>query len=303
MKIVVILNSLIHLFVFIIFPHYVLGQIIEEGKGIGELTLGIKESKTIEILGDNYQRRILNDYYELEYPDKHLIIGFDSGSIVNYILIKSGVNLTTKKGLKVTEALTLKDVKRVYGTGRKCSYTKDDETLSFSYDFGISFYVESIYKDGKQLWLWKNFAQLEKEYKKSKVMEISIEESELKNSDFTFYEYYDGIYIPKDLNDCFSQIDKFWNDSIITEVLKMTEEEFIATSHFGIGLWIRNNWRLWGGSRLSKYFNELGVSHPDDMSGIILTSYYRKLNNQDIELEKQIDYYKKFWKVRKNNNY
>jgi len=88
MKIVVILNSLIHLFVFIIFPHYVLGQIIEEGKGIGELTLGIKESKTIEILGDNYQRRILNDYYELEYPDKHLIIGFDSGSIVNYILIK-----------------------------------------------------------------------------------------------------------------------------------------------------------------------------------------------------------------------
>jgi hypothetical protein len=40
MKTIIILNNLIFLFVFIFSPNYVLGQIIEEGKGIGELTLG-----------------------------------------------------------------------------------------------------------------------------------------------------------------------------------------------------------------------------------------------------------------------
>jgi len=50
------------------------------------------------------------------------------------------------------------------------------------------------------------------------------------------------------------------------------------------------------GSRLSKYFNDIGISHPDDMSGIILKSYYRRLNNLDIELKKQVDNYQKYWK-------
>jgi hypothetical protein len=64
-------------------------------------------------------------------------------------------------------------------------------------------------------------------------------------------------------------------------------------------MWIRNNWRLWGGSRLSKYFNDLGIFHPDDMSGIILNSYHRFLLGQDIKLDDQIDYYKDYWKKRK----
>ena len=73
----------------------------------------------------------------------------------------------------------------------------------------------------------------------------------------------------------------------------MSETEFTASAHFGMGLWIRNNWRLWSGSRLLKYFNELGIHHPDDMSSIILISYYRKLHNQDIGFKEQIDYYRK----------
>ena len=58
-----------------------------------------------------------------------------------------------------------------------------------------------------------------------------------------------GVYIPTDLNDCFKQIDSFWADSIKTQVRDMTEGEFAANAHFGFGMWMRNNWRLWGGSR------------------------------------------------------
>ncbi len=105
-----------------------------------------------------------------------------------------------------------------------------------------------------------------------------------------------GIYIPIDLDDCFRQIDGFWADSIKTEVKKMSEDEFTVNTHFGMGMWMRNNWKLWGGSRLSKYFNDLGVFHPDDMSGIILTSYYRYLLKLDVKLEEQIKGYNDFWK-------
>lgn len=105
-----------------------------------------------------------------------------------------------------------------------------------------------------------------------------------------------GVYIPKDLNDCFDQIDSFWDDSTKTKVKNWTEDEFSARVHLGFGRWMRNNWRLWGGSRLSKYFNEKGISHPDDMSGIILTSYHRYLNEEKIQLKKQIRYYQNYWK-------
>jgi len=109
----------------------------------------------------------------------------------------------------------------------------------------------------------------------------------------------DGVYIPVDLKDCFKQIDSFWADSVKLQVRKKTEDGFTANAHFGIGMWMRNNWRLWGGSRLSIYFNDLGIFHPDDMSGIILTSYHRFLLGLDIKLEEQIGYYKDYWKKNK----
>ena len=105
-----------------------------------------------------------------------------------------------------------------------------------------------------------------------------------------------GQYIPKDLEDCFKQIDSFWSDSIKNEVKQWTENQFIGRAHMGFGMWMRNNWQLWAGSRLSTYFREMGIYHPDDMSGIILTSYHRYLNGQDIALEAQIKSYQDYWK-------
>jgi hypothetical protein len=104
-----------------------------------------------------------------------------------------------------------------------------------------------------------------------------------------------GVYIPKDLEDCFKQIDSFWNDSTKLKVKHWTEDEFSARVHLGFGMWLRNNWQLWGGSRLSKYFNEMGITHSDDMSGIILDSYHRHLNNNEIKLEEQVQHYRDYW--------
>ena len=112
-------------------------------------------------------------------------------------------------------------------------------------------------------------------------------------------EKIDGVYIPKDLKDCFKQIDTFWDKKMKTQVKSWTESEFSAKAHFGFGMWMRNNWKLWGGSRLSKYFNNLGIYHPDDMSGIILDSYHRYLTGKKIKLDEQVGYYKAYWQVNK----
>ena len=59
---------------------------------------------------------------------------------------------------------------------------------------------------------------------------------------------------------------------------------------------IRNGWKLWAGtSKISKFFRDLGVHHPDDMSSIILTSLHRKLNKKPIQLEEQVRYYRDYW--------
>ena len=101
------------------------------------------------------------------------------------------------------------------------------------------------------------------------------------------------VYIPTDLDDCFVELNRMLHPKFI-EKLKSGEESAID-QHFGLGLWIRNNWGLWANLRLNRYFHEKGIFHPDDMSGIILTSYLRHLNNQPIELDAQIKYYQDYW--------
>ena len=106
----------------------------------------------------------------------------------------------------------------------------------------------------------------------------------------------DKDYKPKNLNEAITQLDILFSDTTKSQVNNMTEEEFIANSHFSTGMWIRNNWGLWKGKELAKYFNDLGIYHPDDMSGIILTSYYRHLHNQDLKVDEQIKYYQDYWR-------
>jgi len=105
-------------------------------------------------------------------------------------------------------------------------------------------------------------------------------------TDYSTQDTLNGVYIPKDLEDCFKQLDSFWSDSLKMEIKKMSLNEFLSQAHFGIGMWLRNNWGLWVGSRLSKYFHSFKYSHPDDISSIILELYYRQLTGEDIHIEK-----------------
>ena len=109
----------------------------------------------------------------------------------------------------------------------------------------------------------------------------------------------DGVYIPKNLEDAITEVNGFYSDSLKTEVKKLSENEFIGQYHMGTGLYMRNNWGLWSGSRLSRYFKRKGIKHPDDMSGIVLRSFHRKLNGKNIEFKNQVAKSKAYWKEAK----
>lgn len=117
---------------------------------------------------------------------------------------------------------------------------------------------------------------------------------ELPASDETA-EQADETYIPKDLDDCFVQLKELLKPEDI-EKMKGGAEDDMIEYHFGLGMWMRNNWGLWGGSRLAEWFNARGVQHPDDMSGIILDSFWRHLNEKPVKLDEQVKYYQDYWK-------
>ena len=82
----------------------------------------------------------------------------------------------------------------------------------------------------------------------------------------------DGIYIPKDMDEAIDSLDVIISPEdkrYITDSLSL--DDFRINCHHGLGMWIRNNWGLWRGSRLQKYFVNKNVFHPDDMSDNILT--------------------------------
>ena len=102
------------------------------------------------------------------------------------------------------------------------------------------------------------------------------------------------VYIPEDLADAHRQLKGMLSPRSLQEMRNGTEDE-MARYHHGLGTSIRNNWGLWEGSRLSDYFNKLGIYHPDDMSGIILRTFWCDLNGESHRLDERIKHYQEYW--------
>jgi hypothetical protein len=99
---------------------------------------------------------------------------------------------------------------------------------------------------------------------------------------------------PNNLEECFTELERQFGEDMVT-AFRDEKEEDLPKYHFGTGMGIRNGWGLWTGSHLAKYFEEMGIFHPDDMSAIILTSFHRRLNNKDVRLDEQREYFARYW--------
>ena len=95
-----------------------------------------------------------------------------------------------------------------------------------------------------------------------------------------------GVYIPKNIKECFRELDSILSNDDIQSIKKLENRDETIMFHHGLGTWLRNNWGLWGGSRLQQYFIERKINHPDSMSSTILEYYYDWLNGENSGWEK-----------------
>jgi hypothetical protein len=117
-----------------------------------------------------------------------------------------------------------------------------------------------------------------KEAKREKQQEIIEERETYKNR--IVADSINGLYIPKNLEECFLELNKLLKPKEIEAIKNLKDRNETILYHHGFGTWLRNNWGLWGGSRLQKYLIGKRLTDPDSMSSTILEFYYDWLNGQ-----------------------
>jgi hypothetical protein len=91
--------------------------------------------------------------------------------------------------------------------------------------------------------------------------------------------------IPPTLAEAHTELERLLPPETLAEIDAMSSEKDMIKYHFSWGLNMRNGWGLWAGSPLAKHLQELGFTHPDAMSGVILATFWRKRHGQDLNLE------------------
>jgi hypothetical protein len=93
-----------------------------------------------------------------------------------------------------------------------------------------------------------------------------------------------GHYIPMDVADAMSELDKIVDMVGKAKFKTQSEEMAIKKIHFSFGRWMIVNWGFYEGSRLSHYLRGLGVTYPDDMASVLMACYHRHLNSKPLGL-------------------
>ena len=83
--------------------------------------------------------------------------------------------------------------------------------------------------------------------------------------------------VPRTLEESFVFLEKGLSAEDV-ETLRSTPEYDLGRYHFGVGIWMRNNWGLLEESPLARWFEQMGVYEPDDMSEMIVRSFWQRLN-------------------------
>ncbi len=101
---------------------------------------------------------------------------------------------------------------------------------------------------------------------------------------------------PGTLEEAHQQLERTLPKEELAKIDAMKSEDDMIGYHFGLGMGLRNSWGLWGGGPLAKNMNKLGFHHPDDMSGVILETFWCKRHGKDFRLKERADYYETYWK-------
>lgn len=76
----------------------------------------------------------------------------------------------------------------------------------------------------------------------------------------------------------------------------LPEDRACSMVHRVTGMKLRNEWGLWGHSCLWEHLSSrFGLTHPDDMGGLIFRCFHRELNGLPWDVEAIVEGYKRYW--------
>lgn len=106
--------------------------------------------------------------------------------------------------------------------------------------------------------------------------------------------------LPTTLEDCIPFLKKEMKINDLNQFINFQRED-LSLLHHTFGRWIRNNWKLWEKGALVKYFNDLGVTHPDDMSSIVIEYVWCSLRKEPFDLNEKVIKIQNYWKQQDVN--
>lgn len=114
--------------------------------------------------------------------------------------------------------------------------------------------------------------------------ELDYEEEYAKNITL---EKINGVYIPVDVSDALTELDRLSSPEGRQLLMAGKEEDIANTLIYGLGKWMIVNWNFYNGSRLSHDLKQRGVTLPDDMALYLIVTYYRHLKGLPLQLEER----------------
>lgn len=102
--------------------------------------------------------------------------------------------------------------------------------------------------------------------------------------------------IPRDLAEAHQELERSLSAELLREVDQMKAEGEMARLHFQPGVSLRNKWGLRKGSALAQSLRAQGFVHPDDMSAVILATFWCKRHGQPFRLKERAQAYALYWR-------
>jgi hypothetical protein len=92
--------------------------------------------------------------------------------------------------------------------------------------------------------------------------------------------------VPRTLEEALTTLQRAGSGEFLARM--RSEDETVPISyHDGLGRWIRNHWGLWDRGPLYHDLERYGLHEPDDMSAVILTSFWRRQHGRPLDVARQ----------------
>jgi len=93
--------------------------------------------------------------------------------------------------------------------------------------------------------------------------------------------------VPRTLGDAHDALGRLVAPELV-RALSAKSEDDVRADDLRLGLWMREFWGLWNGGALRDHLVGLSVFHPDEMSELLLVTWWRHLNDRPLGVDEEV---------------